>query len=107
MFRKVAIALVAMTAVDLYFLEGRYIHALQEIDRSVLHFSMSTTGRMMGKLSKSWYRSKVLLLWEAEMTIVRIISTGIVALFALIATFDATYAETPLLHHQERGLDRK
>jgi len=29
------------------------------------------------------------------MTIVRIISIGIVALFALIATFDATYAATP------------
>jgi hypothetical protein len=28
-----------MAATDLYFLDGRHIHALQEIGRSILHFS--------------------------------------------------------------------
>jgi hypothetical protein len=28
-----------MAAFDLYFWDGRYIHAFQEIGRSVLHFS--------------------------------------------------------------------
>jgi hypothetical protein len=37
MFRGVAIVLVAMAAFDLYFLDGRYIHAFQEIGRSILH----------------------------------------------------------------------
>jgi hypothetical protein len=39
MFRGVATALAAMAAFDLFFLDGRYIHALQEIGRSILHFS--------------------------------------------------------------------
>jgi hypothetical protein len=39
MFRVMAIVLVAMAAFDLYFLDGRYTHTLQEIGQSVLHFS--------------------------------------------------------------------
>jgi hypothetical protein len=37
MWRIVAIVVVAMAAYDLYFLDGRYIHALQEIGRTILH----------------------------------------------------------------------
>jgi hypothetical protein len=38
MFRGVAAALVAMAAFDFCVLEGRYTHAFQMIDLSVLHF---------------------------------------------------------------------
>jgi hypothetical protein len=38
MFRGVATALVAMAALDLYVLDGRYIHAFQSIGLAVLHF---------------------------------------------------------------------
>ena len=44
------------------------------------------------------------------MTITRIISIGIVTMFALaigIATFDPVYAELPLLQRPQRGLDRE
>lgn len=48
MFRRVAIALVAMAAFDLFFLDGQYIHALQEIGRSILHFSGHSAASVSG-----------------------------------------------------------
>jgi hypothetical protein len=37
MFRVTAIALVAMTAFDLFFLDGRYTHAVDMTVRSLMH----------------------------------------------------------------------
>jgi hypothetical protein len=38
MFRSVAIALVAMAAFDLYFLDGKYVHTVEAIARSLVHW---------------------------------------------------------------------
>ena len=38
MFRGVAVALVAMTAFDYFYLDGRYIHSVQMVVFSMLHF---------------------------------------------------------------------
>jgi len=38
MYRNVATILVALAAYDLFFLDGRYTHAIQMMSTSVLHF---------------------------------------------------------------------
>ena len=38
MFRVVAITLVALAAFDLFFLDGKYFHAVEAVARSLAHF---------------------------------------------------------------------
>jgi hypothetical protein len=40
MFRAAATALVAMAAFDYFFLDGQYIHAVQMMVLSLLHFAI-------------------------------------------------------------------
>ena len=38
MFRVVAIGLVALATFDIYFLDGKYIHTVEALARSLAHF---------------------------------------------------------------------
>jgi hypothetical protein len=38
MFREVAIAVVALAAFDYFYLDGKYVHAIEMATRSLLHF---------------------------------------------------------------------
>jgi hypothetical protein len=38
MFREVAIAVVALAAIDHFFLDGKYIQSVQAVARSLMHF---------------------------------------------------------------------
>jgi hypothetical protein len=38
MFREVAMALVALAAFDYFYLDGKYVHAVDIATRSMLHF---------------------------------------------------------------------
>jgi hypothetical protein len=40
MFRAAAVALAALVALDWYFLDGKYIGAVEEIARSLIHSLM-------------------------------------------------------------------
>ena len=38
MYRGVATALVALTAFDYFYLDGKYLHSVQAVANSLLHF---------------------------------------------------------------------
>ena len=40
MFRVAAVALAALVAIDWYFLDGKYLGAVEEVARSLIHFAV-------------------------------------------------------------------